>query len=232
MNLPLVSVVIPTHNHGQYLPEALSSVLTQTYAHLEVIIVENGSTDSTREYLRELKDPRIQVVTTDDLGAAMARNVGIELANGEFLAFLDADDYWLPRKLSHQIESMNKSGRLSSRDDLCFTHIQEFLDPGSHELVATPRKLVGPSVTSLLTTRHTFDLVGLFNETLQVGEFIDWFDRAKAASHNEIMIPHTLVMRRVHSHNLKKLHDGSSQSYTSAIKSILDRRRTQDQPQK
>jgi glycosyltransferase involved in cell wall biosynthesis len=231
MSLPLISVVIPTHNHGRFLSDAVNSVLTQTYSNIEVIIVENGSTDTTSETLGALQDPRITSVTLDQNGAALARNVGVDRSHGEFLAFLDADDYWLPSKLSQQVELLLELSPESLSPAMCFTHIQEFIDMNSNNLGIEPRRLIGPSVISMLTSRQSFDRIGKFNESLLLGEFIDWYDRARAINGREVTIPHTLVMRRVHDHNARKMHlgpTGATQGYASTIKSILDRRRSQD----
>jgi glycosyltransferase involved in cell wall biosynthesis len=100
----LVSVVIPTHNRAALLERALRSVLSQTYRHLEVIVVDDRSTDHTSRLLEEVRDPRVRMVTVDSRrGVAEARNRGIELASGRFIAFLDDDDEWLPRKVERQL---------------------------------------------------------------------------------------------------------------------------------
>lgn len=96
-----VSVVIPAYNAEQYLRVALSSVISQTHRDLEVIVVDDGSTDRTGAVCRELVDPRIRVVHQPNRGLAAARNTGIRQARGTYVAFLDADDLWHPDKLAH-----------------------------------------------------------------------------------------------------------------------------------
>ena len=103
MNGPLVSVVIPTYNCGRYVEEAVNSALNQECRGLvEVIVIDDGSTDDTRSRLLKYED-RIKLVSQANQGAARARNTGIELSSGEYLAFLDADDCWLPGKLDRQL---------------------------------------------------------------------------------------------------------------------------------
>lgn len=100
---PLVSVVIPNHNYARYVGQAVESVLAQTYAPVEVIVVDNGSTDWSLEVLSRYGD-RCRVIAQEDLGQSRARNRGIAESSGAFVAFLDADDAWLPRKLELQMD--------------------------------------------------------------------------------------------------------------------------------
>ncbi|MEB3212954.1 MAG: glycosyltransferase [Leptolyngbyaceae bacterium] len=100
---PRVSVVIPTYNCDRYLPEAIDSVLSQSYPDYEVLVIDDGSTDRTAEILDGYGD-RLRAIHQTNQGVAIARNHGIQLARGEFIAFLDADDVWLPHKLDAQVK--------------------------------------------------------------------------------------------------------------------------------
>ena len=97
-----VSVVIPAYNSMAYLPETIANVLQQTYADFEVVVVNDGSTDNTAEWVSQIDDPKIRLISQSNLGLAGARNTGIREAKGEYLAFLDADDLWEPTKLAEQ----------------------------------------------------------------------------------------------------------------------------------
>ena len=97
-----VSVLIPNHNYGQYLYKTIESVLEQTHTSIEVIVIDNGSTDNSRDIL-EGYGKSIQTVFQDDLGQAQARNYGLSRAQGNLIALLDADDYWEPTKIEKQI---------------------------------------------------------------------------------------------------------------------------------
>jgi GT2 family glycosyltransferase len=99
---PRVSAIVPAYNSVRYLPEAIDSVLAQTYRDFEIIVVDDGSTDGTQGVLARYGD-RIRVVRQSNQGSAAARNAGILAARGEFIAFLDADDLWLPQKLERQM---------------------------------------------------------------------------------------------------------------------------------
>lgn len=100
---PLVSVIIPTYNYGQFLQESVESVLGQSYTNLEVIVVDDGSTDRTASVLDTITDNRVIKLNSAHQGVSAARNLGIDRSSGDFLAFLDADDRWLPDKIAHEI---------------------------------------------------------------------------------------------------------------------------------
>src|SRR5687767_13189801 len=99
---PLVSVIIPTYNRASVVCRAIDSVLGQTYGNIEVIVVDDGSTDETLERLHSYGD-RIRVLTQANAGPSVARNRGIAVATGGIVAFLDSDDYWLPTKVARQV---------------------------------------------------------------------------------------------------------------------------------
>lgn len=109
MPIPLVSVVIPAYNCGAYIDDAVESVLNQTWKPVEIIVVDDGSTDDTGNRLRKYGD-RVQVVTQENRGSSRARNVGLERCRGEFVAFLDADDHWRPEKLEWQLACFAELG--------------------------------------------------------------------------------------------------------------------------
>jgi glycosyltransferase involved in cell wall biosynthesis len=106
---PCISVVVPSYNRANVVHEAVQSILAQTYRVTDVIVVDDGSTDKTLEVLAQFGD-RIRVISQVNAGPAAARNSGISLATGEYVAFLDSDDVWLPTKLERQVELMEKAG--------------------------------------------------------------------------------------------------------------------------
>lgn len=105
----LVSAIIPTYNYGKYVSEAVDSILEQSYGPIEIIVVDDGSTDNTTEALKAYGD-KIHYIHKNNAGLSAARNTGIEAAKGEFLAFLDADDKWKPNKIELQVELAYKTG--------------------------------------------------------------------------------------------------------------------------
>jgi len=107
---PEVSVIIPTYNRGHLLGRAIQSVINQTYHDFEVIIIDDGSADNTKQVVKSFKDERIVYIRRDiNRGAAAARNIGIKKARGEYIAFQDSDDEWLPEKLEKQIWVFNNT---------------------------------------------------------------------------------------------------------------------------
>lgn len=109
---PLVSIVIPCFNVEKYIEETVNSVIQQDYKNLEIIIIDDGSTDKTREVIKriEKKDKRIKKVFKENEGVSVARNLGITISNGEYISFLDGDDILLGNKISSQMNKIKKSG--------------------------------------------------------------------------------------------------------------------------
>lgn len=104
-NEPLLSVIIPTYNRGRLILNSVTSVLNQTYKNIELIVVDDCSTDNTEEILKSINDSRIKYVKLEkNSGACVARNKGIEISRGEFIAFNDSDDLWLPEKINSQLD--------------------------------------------------------------------------------------------------------------------------------
>lgn len=107
----LVSIITPSWNCGKFIAETIDSVLTQTYPNWEMLIVDDCSTDSTKEVVAQYKDPRIKYHCLEkNSGAAVARNTALRMANGRWIAFLDSDDLWTPEKLESQLKFMYENG--------------------------------------------------------------------------------------------------------------------------
>jgi len=106
--LPEVSVIIPTYNRAQCIKRAIQSVIDQTFRDVEIIVVDDGSTDDTEESVKSISDQRISYIRCEmNRGSGAARNEGLKVAQGNYIAFLDSDDEWLPAKLSRQVERMD-----------------------------------------------------------------------------------------------------------------------------
>lgn len=122
---PLISIIIPMYNTSKYIKQTVESVLNQTYSNFEVIIVDDGSTDDGAEIVKALmlKDSRVKYFYQSNNGVSAARNNGIEHSNGEYLAFLDSDDLWLPNKLEKQMNRIIATGM-----DACYCGYQYFCE--------------------------------------------------------------------------------------------------------
>jgi len=133
---PLVSCIIPTYNRANFVERAIQSVLNQTYKNIEVIVVDDGSEDNTKEVVLSIKDERIKYIRLHrNFGAAFARNVGIANANGDFIAFLDDDDYFLPEKIEKQVELMLKDSSVG----VCYTEVYHEVEDGKLIYKISPR---------------------------------------------------------------------------------------------
>jgi glycosyltransferase involved in cell wall biosynthesis len=169
---PPVSVVIPTFNYGHCVAEAVESALAQTYAPVEVIVVDDGSTDDTRARLEPYRD-RINYIHQPNQGLSAARNAGIRTARGPLIALLDSDDAFHPRKLDLQVAHLRAHPDVGLVATDCFTE-PERKWPAVVEPVRavreTLRRVVAPArfaPSSVLVRRECFDAVGLFDTTLR-----------------------------------------------------------------
>jgi glycosyltransferase involved in cell wall biosynthesis len=169
--LSSVSVIIPAYNAARFLPEALESVFSQTWPELEVIVVDDGSTDDTREMLKPYGE-RIQYLHKENGGPASARNLGLRHARGRFVAFLDADDLWLPRKTELQMAQMTDSrvGLTGSSGN------EDGGRSGAAQEMHYERMLMrNPfSASSVLCRRASIDDVGFFEESRLFQGVEDW----------------------------------------------------------
>lgn len=110
---PMFSVVIPAYNAGRFLPTTLGSVYRQTVQDFEIVVVNDGSTDNTEEVLKAERDPRLRVITRENGGECVARNMGIKEARGQYIALLDADDAWRPNHLEIVLKYIQKLADIS-----------------------------------------------------------------------------------------------------------------------
>jgi len=202
---PLISCIVPVYNGERFLAEALDSMLEQSYRPLEIIVVDDGSTDAT-PMVGERYATKITYLRQNHAGPAAARNRGIRKATGEFLAFLDADDIWERDKLSHQMTRFDTRPEL----DMCTGHVKNFWVPElEHEKQRMQETFLGnlPGYVfqTLLVRRSAFDKVGYLNETIGLlGDDTDWFVRAKENSLESEMLPDVLVHRRMHQTNISR----------------------------
>lgn len=222
---PLVSVIIPTCNGANYIRETIDSVLAQTYRRLEILVVDDGSTDSTAQAAASYA-PRVALIRQANQGHPAARNCGLRSATGEFVSFLDHDDLWEPVKIAMQMECFRNEPAL----DLVFGHIQNFFSPEmpeeARERVSVPlQPLPGLLQGAMLASRNAFDRVGPFWEKRELGDFLDWYGRAMILGLKTRMLPATVLRRRIHMTNYTRTHAHLQKQYLPAIKQLLDRRR-------
>jgi glycosyltransferase involved in cell wall biosynthesis len=222
---PLVSVIIPTYNRAKLVSRAVESVLAQTYKNIEVIVIDNGSTDETVSLLAP-KLKQIIFIMESHKGVSRARNIGIKQSKGEFLAFLDSDDEWLPDKIERQLLLFRNPNVLSV---YCNAYYVD--DKGDILLIKKGRyrgnilrhlltdNVVSGSASAIILRRSCFDKVAAFREDLETRE--DWDLWLRLAFHFYFdYVPVPLVKIRVHSGNISntQLTENSRQ----AIQAIYD----------
>jgi glycosyltransferase involved in cell wall biosynthesis len=222
---PSVSVIIPIYNSGRYLAEAIESVLAQQHSPLELLVVDDGSSDHGPK-LASKYGPPVKVIPIPHCGHPTARNAGVTASTGEFLGFLDADDLWTSSKLSLQLDAFAETPSL----DAVFGHMQNFISPELSEeeqakIRCNPAALPGLLQGSMLIRRAAFDRVGPFPEDRKMGDFLDWYGRATLAHLKMRVLPETLVRRRIHLTNFQRTHKHLRRENLIALKTLLDRRR-------
>ena len=221
MDEPLISVVIPVFDAERTLGQAVASVLAQTHRALEVLVVDDGSTDGSAEVVRRISDARVRLVAEGHGGAAAARNAGVARARGALLAFLDADDLWDRRKLERQCSVL----RAEPSIDMVFGHAVSVRSGGNGGLVPCGAPVPGHSSGTLLIRTAAFRRVGPFATEWRVGEFIDWYARAIDLGLSQVMLPDVVLQRRVHDGNLGARAGASRQDYARVVAAAVSRRR-------
>lgn len=200
---PAVSVVLPVRNGETTIGEAIASVLGQTCQDLELIVVDDGSSDGTQVVLERVRDPRLRVISTPPSGPAASRNRGAERAAGEFVAFIDADDIWLPTKLEKQCAALQRMPEAAVA--YCWT---DYVQSDGSFLCPDGRPVFEGCVYEQLLTRNFIDCgsnvlvrrrallaVGGFDETLPVLE--DWDLSVRLAARAPfVCVPEALVRYR------------------------------------
>jgi len=221
----MISVILPVWNGENYLAEAIRSILEQTYAPLEILIVNDGSTDGTQKIIDSFGD-QVRCIQQKNNGLGASRNAAIRIAKGNYFAFLDHDDFWEPNKLALQMEAM------SSSDPLLFTQVQQFICPALPEeerkkLIVNKAILPGYIAGTLLISKERFEQVGPFGEEIkQLGEFVEWYLRAFNNNFPIQMLPILGLHRRVHQSNMGRRDLSRRSDYLRILKASLDRRRS------
>lgn len=225
---PRVSVIIPCYNHAAYLPESLGSVLSQTVPLHEVIVIDDGSSDGSAEIAGAFA-PSVTVVSQPNSGIAAARNAGLQLARGDYIAFLDADDVWPADSLAARLAAF----ALDPATEVVFGLVEQFLSP---ELDAearmrlhcppglSPARLAG----CMLAQKRTIDRIGLFDTSLKVGETMDWVARLNSDGAHSTIINQLVLRRRIHGSNTVLTHSVPS-DYLQVLRASLKRRAAMEQ---
>lgn len=208
---PLVSVVIPAYNAARTIAKTLDSALGQEISDIEVIVVDDGSRDDTAAVVRRNGDPRVRLLQRANGGVASARNAGIEAARGIWVAFLDADDIWLPHKLARQLELMSaQPGCQASQgsayfvdDELRPLKLRRCVPVDDPLLTFLRFQNLPNAASSWVVRRSLIEQIGPFNPDLVILE--DWeFSLRLARYANPICIDEPLTLYRIHAGNTSR----------------------------
>lgn len=222
---PLVSVIIPSFNAERFIEEAIESVLSQTFQDFEILVIDDGSTDSTQETVFNIPDSRIRYIYKKNGGASSARNLGIKNAIGKYIAFLDYDDLWMPEKLQLQLNKFYQEPELG----LVYCWVESINIDGKTRFIAKPHNegwvyndlfldnfLHNGSVP--LIKRECFFKTGTFDESLSnAQDWQMWFNIAKYYKFG--VVKEILVKYRVRNDSLSKMH----RKLNKAFLKIMDR---------
>jgi glycosyltransferase involved in cell wall biosynthesis len=222
VNHPAISVIVPVCNGECFLAEALRSIGQQAYQPLEVLVVDDGSTDDSASIA--VAQPGVRVLPKPHSGLGATLNYGIAHATGELFAFLDADDRWLPGKLVRQVAELIHRPEL----DLVFCHGRQFTSreeiDGEREDFSAPQPAI--SKTALLIRRVSFHRVGEFSENAAEHDFLGWYARAQAAGLSAAIVPEVLIERRIHDNNIGRMDPAAQRRrYLSTLRAVVNQRR-------
>lgn len=217
--MPKVSVIIPAYNSMAYLPATLESVIQQTFTDFEVLIVNDGSLDHIVQWVSQIADTRVKLISQENQGAAVARNTGIAHAQGEYIAFLDADDLWEPTKLEKQVQCLEKDpkvglvntwvvafdGQGKPQDEIWRINAEKGWKPEAEgnvwkQMIEGNLILCG---SVAMVRRCCFEDVGVFDQNLRFAEDWDMWIRI-AAHYSFAVVKESLVFYRQHCNNKSK----------------------------
>jgi glycosyltransferase involved in cell wall biosynthesis len=224
--LPFISVIMPAYNAERFLEEAVASVRRQDYRNLEVIVIDDGSTDRTGEIAKSLGSP-VRYLLQAHRGPAVARNRGIREARGDVIAFLDADDLWPDGKLALQIARLRDApdvdvilGRIQYRG-IDGTEVPDIPFEGPD------RTVTHVHLGSGVFRRSVFDRVGLFDESLSYSEDLDWSLRVRECGISMLILKEITLLYRLHGGNMTITKTTPDLQVLQVLKKSLDRRRLQ-----
>lgn len=224
---PLISCIVPVFNGERYLAEALESIFAQTHRPIEIIVIDDGSTDGTPDVAARFKSS-IKYIRQTNAGPPAARNRGLSEAESDFIAFLDADDLWHPEKLARQLRQFETHANL----DVSIAYIQNFWVAGLKDEEARLRREAssetgpGYGMQTMMIRRQLCDRIGGLDSNFLHRDAIDWLLRASDQGAEIDILPQVLVYRRIHEHNLSRRRSSvDREDLLMIVKKTLDRRR-------
>lgn len=218
---PLVTCVVPVWNGEAFLAQALDSIFAQCCGPLEVIVVDDGSTDASQALVAARPEP-IRLIVQRNAGPIVARNRAIAMAAGALIAFLDHDDLWLPDKLARQLAVFAEQPDLAA----CTGMVREFRDDAAGARIESADIVTGNIPSAIMLSRQVIERIGPLDESLDHGDMPDWILRARHAGLRLVALPDVVTLRRRHTSNRSQLlNAGVRRDFLRVLKADLDRRR-------
>jgi Glycosyltransferases involved in cell wall biogenesis len=221
MKTPLVSVIVPCYNAAAHLGDALDALAAQDHPQIEVIVVDDGSTDGTAALAR--RRPQVRLVCQANAGPSAARNAGIGIASGEFLTFCDADDLFRPHKVRVQAEFLQENPHVGC----VLVHHETFFAEGT-ERPAWLTEDEGVQPQSAMVRRRVIDTVGGFNPEYRLTEGLEWLSRMRDAGIEIVALDDVCVDRRIHGSNLSYQRAGLQHNMLLSLRARIERSRGAD----
>jgi glycosyltransferase involved in cell wall biosynthesis len=221
-----VSVVIPVYNGERYLGDAIRSLLEQTLPVTEIVVVDDGSTDTSAEVAASFGDA-VRLIQQANRGVAAARNRGIREANSSYVAWLDQDDLAAPNRIASQLRAFDAT----SPPDVVFGAMRQFISPEvSDDIRATlrcdDRPQPAPLPSCFMAPKRVFEIVGELAGNTDT-TFVDWYLRANELGLKFHYVPELITLRRIHGANRSYRNEELRRDYLRTLKAALDRRRQQ-----
>ena len=222
-----VSVIIPTYNRKNLLKRALHSVSSQTFVPHEIIVVDDGSSDGTKDWVQE-RFPYVRYIYQDNSGVSSARNAGIQEAKGSWIAFLDSDDEWMPNKLEQQKEVVNSfqkawlchTNEIWIRNGVRVNQMKKHQKYGG-DIFENCLDICRISPSSVLIKKEVFETVGLFDESLKVCEDYDLWLRITSVLPIIFLDQPLIIKYGGHADQLSRVNNGIEQYRIKSLEKIL-----------
>jgi glycosyltransferase involved in cell wall biosynthesis len=232
-----LSVIIPAYNEDRLIASLLDKVIEAKLPEgmdKEILVINDGSTDGTPALLESLARqhqdlaPRVRVHRQENQGIGPARNACLERAEGNVIAFLDADDLWTDDSLENRAALLEADPTLDGAVGI----VEQFLSPDippelKNQYVTPPDARVGRMAGSMLLRRRAFDMAGLFDPDVTMGDTMDWVLRAESAGVTLGSVEKLVLRRRIHGTNFTVQNQGDQAGYLKVLKAHLDRQRAQ-----
>lgn len=222
-NLPFLSVIIPVYNAERHIRAAIESILAEQYPSLEIITVDDGSTDASAQIVQSF--PEVTYYYQTNKGPAAARNLGIKQAKGEFILFLDADDLFPQGKIRLQLNYFEQKPEIQ----ITLGKSQVFFEEGASDAVFRftddSHQMLNILLGSGIYRRSLFDQIGFFDESLYFGEDFDFYNRVRERGIPMLVTNDIVLLYRRHSTNMTQEMDLMKLQTIQMLKRSLDRRR-------